>query len=620
MVGMIVRLHLALTTNRMTGGKAAQLILGASLGFVLATATIVLGFVELPSASRADLVAVVLGLWLLGWLVAPSFTGGPELTGQYFRLHPISRGTLTRGLFVAAWTGLPVMVALVAFAVLIALAAPLGPAAVLVAVPSTILSVSMLVLAGRLAAIWFAAVSGSRLGSVISSVVTAAIIVVAQHSWLLVVAIMVHLDTGLPGALGAALRALPSSWGLVAVMAAGNGEWTTVAGALCGLGLLCVLLYLLWMRVVTTAPVRSATVRAPARHRPVHPSATRKELLGWFRDPLRLQDVALALAYAVGTCALPLILDFGGLLPFLGVAAVLLGTATSSNLYGTDGTALWMTLAVPGSERQDVRGRQLAWLLVFGGLGAVLTVLGLLLHPDPALVPWALGAFLASLGAGAGLVVVMSVYALAPSRDRRQAKHSPADQSDETGPAFATLFLSLVLMLPTLGMLLGGQLSGRQWLLWGGVGAAALTAVLSPLLLGAAAAHRLATHGPELLHRMRSGPTLPRQPGADVSSRPGQTSSGTLGAGFEAMRGHEALAFWALYVMAILAIIPQGVVAGAHLLAGSDVTSWFLALHLPPGQQWLAVVGFLALGTALVWTATLIYTRARSRIRSGESG
>src|SRR5699024_6783750 len=99
---------------------------------------------------------------------------------------------------------------------------------------------------------------------------------------------------------------------------------------------------------------------APARRRGVQPSPVHKELLGWWRDPLRLQDVALALAYALGTCALPLILDFGALLPFLGVATVLLGAATSSNLYGTDGTALWMVLAVPGSERQDVRGRQLA--------------------------------------------------------------------------------------------------------------------------------------------------------------------------------------------------------------------------------------------------------------------
>ena len=39
-----------------------------------------------------------------------------------------------------------------------------------------------------------------------------------------------------------------------------------------------------------------------------------------------------------------------------------MGAVTASNLYGQDGTALWLTLLAPGSERADVRGRQLAWL------------------------------------------------------------------------------------------------------------------------------------------------------------------------------------------------------------------------------------------------------------------
>ena len=107
MVGVIVRLHLALSRHRMTRSKAAQIGLGATLGFALAVATVVLAFLRVPDAARVDLLAVALGLWLVGWLVAPSFTGGPELTGQYFRLHPVPRGTLTRGLFAAAWTGLP---------------------------------------------------------------------------------------------------------------------------------------------------------------------------------------------------------------------------------------------------------------------------------------------------------------------------------------------------------------------------------------------------------------------------------------------------------------------------------------------------------------------------------
>jgi len=633
MVAVIVQLHRSLARNRMSAGKAAQVAVGATVGFTLAASTVGLVLLDVPAAARLDLIAIALGLWLVGWLVAPSFTGGPELTGQYFRLHPIPRTTLAGGLFAAAWSGLPAMVALVAFGVLVAIAVPLGPPAVAVAILTAVLSVAVLILAARLAAIWFAAVSRARLGAAISSTVTAAIIVAAQHSWILIVAVVVHLDTGLPGGLGTALGALPSSWGLAAVAAAGAGDWAVAAGAVLGLAALGAVLFLAWTRVVTAAPLRAAVVRAPSRRRSAPMGTTRKELLSWRRSPLRLQDVVLAVAYAVGTCALPLVLDFPGMLPFLGVAAVIMGVATCSNLYGADGTALWMTLAVPGAERAEVRGRQLAWLIVFGGVGAVLTAAGLLLHPDPVLLPCAVGAFLAVLGAGAGLLVLLSVYALVPGRDPHTAKYSPADQGDETGPAFLAIFLTLALAAPTIGVLLAGQLTGNDTLRWAGVAVGALTAQLAPVLLGSAAARRLAARGPELLHRMRSGPaagatvravepsTLAQirtawsaeEAGAAESAEPDAATKGV--SGFEAMRTGEALLFWALYVGAILATVPQGLVAAGHLLAGSDATTWFVALRAPEHLQWPAVAGFIVLGVLLAAAATWIYARARRRVR-----
>lgn len=631
MVGVIVQLHLALSRHRRTGGKAVQIGLGATLGFALAVATVVLAFLRVPDAARVDLLAVALGLWLVGWVVAPSFTGGPELTGQYFRLHPVPRSTLTRGLFAAAWTGLPAIVTLVAFGVLIAVAAPFGPAALLVALIAMVLSVAVLVIAARLTAIWFAAVSRSRLGAAISSVVTAAIIVVAQHSWLIIIAIVIHLDTGVPGTLGVVLRALPSSWGLVAVTAAGEGTWGLAAAAVAGLVLLGGALYLLWTRVVTSAPIRGAVVRPPLRSRTPALGCTRKEVLGWLRNPLRVQDLALALAYAIGTCALPLIVDFGGLLPFLGIVTMIMGAATSCNLYGSDGTALWLLLATPGSERGDVRGRQRAWLLVFGGLGAVLTVVGFALHPDPALLPWVLGAFLAVLGGGAGLSVFLSVYAPVPTQDPHTAKHSPAEQGDAAGPAFLAIFLTLLVAAPTVGVLVAGALTGNNVLSWAGVALGLVTAVLVPKLLGGAAIRRLTVRGPELLHRMQSGPQRPEaaesagattraalresfggQP--EAASAVGEGNAGPAAvSGFEAMRPAEALTFWALYIAAVLAVVPQGLVAGGHLLAGSGTTSWFVALRVAEGLQWLVVGGFFLLGAVLAALATVIYSRAKRR-------
>jgi ABC-2 type transport system permease protein len=43
-------------------------------------------------------------------------------------------------------------------------------------------------------------------------------------------------------------------------------------------------------------------------------------------------------------------------------------------VYGEDGTAFWLTRMVSGVERADVRGRQVAWLLVVGPAMVVLTV------------------------------------------------------------------------------------------------------------------------------------------------------------------------------------------------------------------------------------------------------
>ncbi|WP_309129885.1 hypothetical protein [Microbacterium sp.] len=619
MADVIVELNRALSRNRSTDGKTAQRALGATLGFTLAGITLLLPLLEIPPAARRDLVCLALGLWLIGWLVAPSFTGGPELTGQFFRLHPVRRSILTRGLLVAACTGLPAVVALAAFAAVIVAAIPLGPGAVLISIPATLLSVLVLIVAARLTAIWFAAVSRSRVGAVVSSIVTAAIIVLAQHSWILLIAIMIHIDTGLTGGLGTAVAVLPSSWALIAVDAAGGNEWGLALTALGALAALAALLSFWWTRVVTAAPLRASVVRAPRRDGAPPISALQKELLGWRRDSLRLQDLVLPVAYAIGTTALPLVIGFGGLLPFTGVALVLLGAATSSNLYGASGTSLWTLLLAPGALAKDVRARQLAWLIVFGGLGAVFTVVGCLLYPDPGLVPWAICAFLAVLGAGAGLVVFLSVYALTPVADPHTTKHSPAGHSDLTGPAFVAIAAVLTLAAPTVGLLVAASLSHAAGLRWGSIAAAGATAALVPWALGTAAIRRLSLRGPELMHKMRSGP-----PDSAAASGTGQSpvhSDATTTAsnatprvsGFESMRPLENALFWTLFITAILAAVPQGLVAALHLLANSRVTGWFVALHLPERLQLPGAVGFAVLGLLLAAGAARIFVRARTR-------
>ncbi|WP_262287062.1 hypothetical protein [Micromonospora sp. MA102] len=67
-------------------------------------------------------------------------------------------------------------------------------------------------------------------------------------------------------------------------------------------------------------------------------------------------------------------------------------------LYSSDGTALWQTLLAPGNERADVRGRQLAWMLVVGPPAVVLTALGAIAHGELTMVQWAAALFAWGLG------------------------------------------------------------------------------------------------------------------------------------------------------------------------------------------------------------------------------
>lgn len=99
-----------------------------------------------------------------------------------------------------------------------------------------------------------------------------------------------------------------------------------------------------------------------------------KELRTWWRDPLRVQTIAVSLPWALGTCLLPLTFGSKVLLPWAGPAMALTAVTSSVNLYGQDGTALWLTLVIPGAERNDVHGRQRAFLFLFGPVVTVAAV------------------------------------------------------------------------------------------------------------------------------------------------------------------------------------------------------------------------------------------------------
>ncbi|MFI6802909.1 hypothetical protein [Streptosporangium canum] len=613
-------MKLAVLRNTATGGRTAWAALGGTVGLCLAIANIVLAFFDFAHPRMLmDLLAVTFALWALGWMVGPTFAGEPPLNGQHFHRQPIPRGTLALGLLASAMVAVTTAVTLLAFTSLIVFAARLNLRAVVVAVPAMILLLLLVVLLSRVVALLFGSLARSRFGGVVTATVTAAMTALASFSWIIFIGIHLLLEHGFPPRLSTVLRALPSSWGLLSVEAAGRGDrWWTV-GPLAALAVLVVVLFLVWTRLLgPRRPARAVVRGSSAEQAAPRGWAARsdlgvlylKEMRTWWRDPLRTQNIALPAAFSVITALFPLMLDFTGFFPFVGVATALMGAATCANLYGQDGTALWMTLMLPGKERADVRARQLAWLTVFGPMTLVMTAAGSVLHGDLLLVPWALAANLAALGGGAGLLTWISVVDLVPGPDPHKSKNSPLDHGDVVGQSFLMLLLTAVAVLPALGVALAGHLLDRSLLLWASVPAGLLVGVVCHVWFGALAARRLREKGPDLLQLMRSG----KRPA--VADAPGTAQAPSA---FETMGVKSRFLMWGSMAVGVLALFPQGLAPLGIKLSGSTDRVWFLALYLPDPWQWPVIAGMILIGLAGFGGMLAVYL-AESRKATEKTG
>jgi ABC-2 type transport system permease protein len=140
-----------------------------------------------------------------------------------------------------------------------------------------------------------------------------------------------------------------------------------------------------------------------------------KELRLWLREPVRLSCLVISVVVGAGTGVLPrLTAGTGLLLPFAGTITVVIAAACACNLYGNDGSSVWLTVMSPGSARADVRGRQLGWLIVVGPYAVAATVILTAISGQPRAWPWALGLLTAALGGGAGLLAIGSLVSVQP--------------------------------------------------------------------------------------------------------------------------------------------------------------------------------------------------------------
>jgi ABC-2 type transport system permease protein len=609
------------------------------VGVALAVGTLLCGLIRFEDPRRSvDLVAALMLGWLIGWVMGPILVRGAGLglRPEWFALVPIPPRRLAAGLLVASFAGVAPAVTLVAFAVLPLTAAQFGVLPVLVAVPAMLLELVMVVLLSRVVAAGLAATMSSRRGQELGGLLMVVVIALASGGWSLATVVGQQLATGASPALGTALRVLPSGWGAVAVVATDRSDWPVVLAALAGLAVLSGLLLAAWARLLPVT-MRRPGGRAPRGHLgraastdgrptgwqrllPASPTGAVvvKELHTWRRDPGRSLLLLLALMISGLNLAVPAVaFQLPAALPWVGLAAALIVAMGAANLYGDDGTALWLTRMVPGVEAADVRGRQAAWLLVVAPVMVVLTVTLTAFSGLAWAWPWVLATLPAMLGAAAGLGVLTSVTRPVRQKDphRRTGPFDTGDDPNAVGAVIGQQYLLLVVAalatVPGASLVLLGGLRHQPLLEAAGVVVGVATGVLLFWWGGHLAARRLADQGAELMDLLHLGPQARTHRGpASPAPEPA----------VELPRWNSA-ARNTLWTLGILLVIPQGLVPIGFNLFGVDpqVKVWFAARYLPQDLQVPVAAGFIAAGLLAIWWAVTIGRRPAPSTRAGRA-
>ncbi|MFI7054841.1 hypothetical protein ACWDOR_27800 [Streptosporangium canum] len=612
MVVLLIKMKLAVLRHSMTGRRAGQMLTGALAGLALAAGLIMLAGGDHPVASLPfDLLGAGFALWTAGWLLGPALFGGGDetLRPEHFSLLSFTPRRLAAGLAGAAFVGVAPAVTLVAFAALVVatVKAGLGAAATTVGVLAVPLQLVVCVLASRLVTAALGQVMRSKAGAALAALVSAAVLAALHSLWVLSPLVQAALRTGFPSSFTAWVQVLPSGWGLVAVRAAGQGRWLTAAAALAGLAVLSLACLYGWAallkRRLTTRRPSGRPARATSSGWATGPmtAVAARELRTWSRDLLRFHYLCFALCYALVFCLLPLAIGAPVFLPWTGLVFTLWTAAISANLYGEDGTELWGKMMIPGAARHDIRGRQLAWLLITAPPTIALTLTMLALTGQYDLWPWLAALVPALLGGGAGVTVLVSVLRPVPMTD----PHRRGGNLLENGTDFAQVLLVLVLTAATAAP---AYFAVRLAPAWAGPAVGLISGAVFVWLLGRLAAARLESSAPELLHHLRTG-----LPPKRTRTRPlpalelGGPHLPKPGLGLERLGLDLAPTGRRAYVIVSLTLcwvplVAQGIVPALMLATGKVTRSWFLALHLPGHLQWPTIVAMIALGLALLTT------------------
>ena len=494
MVRILIALRRTILRNQLARTNPAMLLTGAGVVLISALGTIWLGLVSYPHpAAATDVLALVFLLWVAGRVTQSALAGDAVLRPEVFSLLPLERRRLARSLLIVGLLDPAGVFTTIAFGALIAWGARLGAAAAAVAVVAVVLT---LALASVLSTIAGAVLGpGSRRGHDVGTIVTAVALSVVAVAATLLPALDTALRRGSVPWLANTLTGLPTGWGPVAVRAAARGDWLAVVGSLAGLVVLTAAAAEWWPAVLSRRmdaaawPAHAGSAR-PGRWsaRPGTPTGavTAKEVRMWVRDPIRLTCLLIAVIVGAAVCAIPRLT--GGtylLLPYAGILTAIIAGACACNLYGSDGTSLWLTVMSPDSSRADVRGRQAAWLIVVAPYTVAITIAFTALSGEGAAWPWVLAVLPAVLGGAAGLAPISSLVSV-----------QPLDETGGPTPAYslkvhiALVAVALTAVVP-IGVLLAARAWHEPWLSWVAVPAGVATGAALAASLGGLAVSRL---------------------------------------------------------------------------------------------------------------------------------
>ena len=446
--------------------------------------------------------------WIAGRIGFTGFAGGdPAVPLDLFRIVPMPRRALAQALLILGFTDPSIVFIAVALGSSIAFGFRHGAVAGLVGMAGVVAILGVVSIVSTI--VGALTPTGSRRRRDIGTLLAAFLISVVAVAGTLVGPLLSRLGSNETPTLGVTLRSLPTGWPAEAMLLAEHGSAAAVL-PLAGLVALTLALWAWWPHVLAERLLSDGSSRRRGRtrdRRRLLPSTAvgaviGRELRAWIRDPNRAGFLLVAFTVGIGVCVVPLFTRSTTLLlPFAGLGTVVIAAAVAGNVYGFDGPSLALVLGTADVERAEVRGRQLAWLILVGPYAMLLSIGGLAVGGSPFLWPWILALLPAILGGGAGLIPLISLIAV-----------QPLDDNGTPGPtwvvkSYAALLLTVVTGLPALGLLLAGAVTGDSWLALAAIPVGIATGIGCATGLGQLAITRLSRLGAEIFEQLSNAPT-----------------------------------------------------------------------------------------------------------------